>query len=65
MPPVIFPAATCVAPPQITIVIDPKMRKMTIAVIIARTRMRRLAVANTRCTASAKRVASRPCWLKA
>ena len=55
MPPVIRPAATSIAPCQMTRVIAPNIRKMTIAVMTARSRMRRLAVANTRSTASAKR----------
>ena len=65
MPPLIRPAATSIAPCQMISVIAPNIRKMTIAVIIARSRMRRLAVANTRSTASAKRAVSRPCWLNA
>ena len=48
MPPLMRPAATSIAPCQMTMVIAPKIRAMTIAVIIARSRMRRLAVANTR-----------------
>ena len=55
MPPVIRPAATSIAPCQMIQVIAPNSRKMTIAVISARSRMRRLAVAKTRSTASAKR----------
>ena len=47
---VIRPAATSIAPCQMTIVIALNIRKMTIDVMIARTRMRRLAVANTRST---------------
>ena len=47
------------------IVIALNIRKMTIAVMIERSRMRRLAVAKTRSTASAKRDLSRSCWLLA
>jgi hypothetical protein len=65
VPPVIRPAATAIAPFQITKVIEPKMMKIAIAVMIERTRMRRLAVAKTLCTASANLLASRFCWLKA
>ena len=65
VPPLIRPAATSTAPCQMTITIAPIIRKIIIAVRIARMPMRRLAVANTFSTASPKRFASRCCWLNA
>ena len=46
---------------SLIIVIAPNRRKMAIAVMIARTKMRFRAVAKTRSTASEKRLVSRPC----
>ena len=65
VPPLIRPATTSAAPAHRTRVIAPKMRKMTIAVIIARTRMRRLAAAKVASTASLNRAASRTSWVNA
>ena len=56
VPPLMRPAATSIAPCQMIIVIDPSIRKITIAVIKARRRIRLLAVAKTRSTASASHV---------
>ena len=65
VPPLMRPALTSTAPCQMIMMIDPKARKMTIAVMTARSSIRFLAVANTRSTASEKRERSRSCWLNA
>ncbi len=65
VPPLIRPDDTSIAPCQMIMMIALNSRKMTIAVISARTSMRRLAVVKTRSTASPKREVSRPCWLNA
>ncbi len=65
VPPLIRPETTSDAPSHSTSVIAPKIRKMTIAVIAARTRMRRLAASKVASTASPKRAASRISWVKA
>ena len=59
VPPVIVPAATPSAPYQSKVVMAPNSSPMTIAVIVARSRMRRLAVAKLASTALVKRSASR------
>ena len=63
MPPVMRPSATSVAPFQMIIVIAANIKAMTIAVMIARSRMRFLATEKTASVARVKRSASRPCWL--
>jgi hypothetical protein len=59
------PAATPAAPYQSSVVMAPKRRPMTIAVIVARRRIRRFAVAKLASTALVKRSASRASWPKA
>ena len=63
MPPVMRPSATSIAPFQMIMVMAANIKAMTTAVMIARSRMRFLATANTASVATVKRSASRPCWL--
>ena len=62
MPPLIRPVGDVDRALPHTSVIAPNIRTITIAVMIARSKMRRRAVREARSTASAKRVASRASW---
>jgi hypothetical protein len=58
VPPDSRPCCTSIAACHMTIVIDPNISPITIAVIAARSRMRRLAVPNALSTAPEKRLDS-------
>ena len=65
MPPVRRPSDTSIAACHMTQVIEPNISEMTIAVITARSRMRRRAVVNASSTALPKRALSRLSWQNA